>query len=341
MKNNLGESSYDWISNIDSLKFEDKSVLIVGGGEMTRHYAQALENMNIKDVTIITRTKKESGRFNDKFSYPIITGGFEKNLPVMKQKDLVIIATPIHTLISATKLAVQYGQTNILIEKPASLYRKELLSLSRILRGQRIRVAYNRLFYPSFHKLKQMIKEDGGISSCKFTFTEWIHKIPLGKYRLDEYQRWGISNSLHVISMAFELIGMPRKMSVYQAGGLDWHKTGSIFVGCGMTEMKIPFCYHADWKSAGRWGIEIMTQKNAYRLVPLEELYACKIDDVNWKLIPVKTAFPDVKAGIAEEISVMLDKKLEQKIGTVPLEKSALFNKAAEQIFGYNSINNL
>ena len=149
-------------------------------------------------------------------------------------------------------------------------------------------------------------------------------------------KKWGIANSLHPISMAFELIGFPKTFRFHQFGSLDWHPSGSIFVGSGISEKNIPFSYHADWNSAGRWGIEIMTRKNAYRLISLEELFKCKIDTDNWEKIEFKKSFPNVKQGLAEEIAVMLDKSLERKIKLVNLEIGYEIVEFGERIFGYN-----
>ena len=332
------QQSYHWITNIYSQNFENKSVMIIGGGEMAKQYSLALSRLNVKDVTIITRTKKDPNDFSDKFKYQIFDGGFEKHLPLLDKNDLTIIATPTELLMTATKLALDSGHTNILIEKPGSLYHKEMSLLAKNLNAQKVRIAYNRLLYPSFHKLKLLAKIDGGITSCKFDFTEWVHRIPFGRYKSDEYRFWGISNSLHVISMAIELIGKPKQISTYQYGKFDWHPSGSVFVGSGISEENIPFSYHADWGSSGRWGIEVMTEKNAYRLIPLEELYVCPKGTVNWEQVTLDTAFPDVKPGIAEEIAMMLDDGVEEKIKMPSLQKATEYNKLAEKIFGYNLI---
>ncbi|WP_182126145.1 Gfo/Idh/MocA family oxidoreductase [Nitrosopumilus sp. b2] len=329
-------TGYDLVTNIHKSNFENKSVLIIGGGEMGKQYSHALTKMNIKNVTIISQTSKDSKEFSDKFQFEFLSGGFEKNLPSLEKMDLVIVATPTPLLLPATKLAVEYGQDNILVEKPGSLYHKELLSLLKNLKSQRIRIAYNRILYPSFQKLKSMIENDGGVTSCTFDFTEWIHRIPFGIYKDDEYQYWGIANSLHVISMAMEIIGMPTNISTYQLGSLDWHNSGSTFVGSGITDKNISFSYHADWGSAGRWGIEIITKNNAFRLIPLEELYACPKGKVDWKQIELEPSYPEIKTGIAEEIAVMLDPKLEQNLNMITLEKSIKYNKLAEKIFNYN-----
>ena len=332
----MTNQEYNQLKDIKSRALNDKSVLIIGGGFMGKQYAHALAELNVNDVTIITRGEKQFSDFSNKFEYNIIAGGFEKHLPTIGHKDLVVIATPTELIVPAAKLAIKTGQDVILLEKPGSLFHQELFSLNEIVDKQKVRVGYNRLLYPNFHKLKVLAENEGGITSCKFDFTEWTHKIPFNVYQDDEYKLWGISNSLHVISMAFELIGMPKELSSYQFGKLDWHPSGSVFIGSGISEQKIPFSYHANWESSGRWAVEIMTKKNAYRLIPLEGLYVCKKGTTEWKPVDFEIAFEDTKFGIAEEIVVMLDDKLERKIGMTTLEKAIQYNKLAEKIFDYN-----
>ena len=339
MPNNLKKinEKYDKLKKINSYQLDGKSVLIIGGGYMGKEYAHVLEQLGINDVTIVTKSPKQASDFSAKFDYTILDGGFEKQLSSVGKKDLVIVAIPTELLISATKLAIKTGQTRILLEKPGSLFHKELFSLNEIIDQQKVRIAYNRLLYPNFHKIKQLAENEGGITSCKFDFTEWTHKIPFDVYQENEYTLWGISNSLHVITMALELIGMPKEIVSFQFGKLDWHPSGSIFVGTGVSEENIPFSYHANWESSGRWMVEIMTKENSYRLMPLEEIHVCKKGTVEWKSVDFQVAFQELKFGIAEQVVTMLDDELEDEIGMVTIEKAIEYNKIAEKIFGYDT----
>ncbi|RZD40844.1 MAG: myo-inositol 2-dehydrogenase [Thaumarchaeota archaeon] len=329
------KENYDWITNISKEKFQDKSVILIGTGLMAKEYAIALTQMNISDVTVISKNDKETTDFSNSFDFSVLHGGYQQYLPNLKKADLVIIVTPIPQLLDAAKLAIDSGQKKILIEKPGSLYPDKLTSLSKQLTDQIVRIGYNRLLYPSFHKLKFLAEQEGGITSCTFNFTEWVHTINFEKYPSDVYSRWGISNSLHVISMAMELIGMPKNISTYSSGKLDWHPSGSIFVGSGLSENNIPFSFHADWGSAGRWGVEIMTKDNVYRLIPLEGLFVCKKGSVNWEPISLSPMYPKAKTGIAEEIAVMFNDEKEKEIGLITLEAASEYNKLAEKIFAY------
>ena len=122
MPNNMKKinQKYDKLKRIQSYSSEKKSVLIIGGGYMGKEYAHALQKLGIIDVTIITKSKKRSLDFSEKFDFTVLDGGFEKHLPTIGKKDLVIISTPTELLMSATKLSIETGQTKILIEKPGS-----------------------------------------------------------------------------------------------------------------------------------------------------------------------------------------------------------------------------
>ncbi|RZD45252.1 MAG: hypothetical protein CXT78_05385 [Thaumarchaeota archaeon] len=324
------------LANIDSNNFQNKSVLIIGSGYIALEYVKALKKLKIKNIEILSKSKNSLD--NKVLSeYKIIFGGFEKKINLIEKKDLTIIATPINLLVKAATLAIKSGQENILIEKPGSLFKTDLIILEKLIKKQKVRIAYNRLFYPNFQKLKILSKIDGGITSCKFDFTEWVHTIPFGKYKKDVYRRWGISNSLHVISMAMELIGMPKKITTSQHGNLKWHHTGSIFVGNGISEKNIPFSYHANWEGGGRWGIEVVTKKNVYRLSPLEKLFVLKKGTTEWKEIQIKNIFPKIKMGLVEEIVIMLDDALEKQLKMVTIKRAIEYNKLAEKIFAYKN----
>ncbi|MBI4620255.1 MAG: Gfo/Idh/MocA family oxidoreductase [Desulfobacterales bacterium] len=331
--------SYDLITRIYEHDFTGKSVLILGGGKMGKEFSNALLAMNIHNFTIITANGRTAMECRSAFECRIMNGGYQANVLKGDVYDLVIIATPVHELIPAVRHVISCGNTNILVEKPCSVYSSELRALASELEdsGVRVRVGYNRRTYPNLWKLKELAKIDGGITSCRYTFTEILRTIIFDNNHPDAYERWGITNSLHVISTAHFLIGMPNELSRYLIGGLSWHPIASRFVGAGLTEKDILFSYLADWDSAGRWGIEIMTPQNAYRLVPLEKLFCCPKSSFEWELVETTSAFPDVKQGIAEEVAIMLYPEMEKTIPLVTVHEAAEYTGLADQIFGYDS----
>ena len=330
------DSFYEWLINIGNLNFSNKTALIIGGSEISRQYALALLKLGLKDITIITKTGNYISKFCKENQINLLIGGFEDKISSVKKVDLSIVAPPIPQTISATKMAIDSGQRNILMEKPGSLYHQDLANMAKSCSTLDIKIAYNRMVYPNFRKLQDLVKSEGGITSCRFTFTERLGTINFEKDEPEVYRRWGISNSLHVITMAFELIGMPKEIHSYQYGSLEWHPSGAIFIGDGITNQNIPFTYHADWGSGGRWGIEVNTRENSYQLIPLEDLFVCKKDTGTWNHVPFEKASSDVKQGIVEELAVMLYDKQDYRHKLLSLNEASDYNKLAEKIFGYN-----
>ena len=184
-------------------------------------------------------------------------------------------------------------------------------------------------------KLKTCIIKDGGINSCSFTITEWIEKINFKKYSKHILQRWGIANSIHVLSMVFNLIGFPKEISCYQNGKLSWHNSGSIFVGSGISNQKVPFSYFADWNSSGRWGIEVVTKKNSYKLQPLEELFIYSKNSSDWKKIPLEKHNKKIKEGLIEEIVSMFELQKKSSLKLLKINDAIKIIKTTEKVFGY------
>lgn len=329
--------SYLNLQQIKNMDFKDKSVLVVGAGWMAEQHWCALKALKVSRVCVISKTESSAKRCNEKTGFEAYSGGYDKCLPQLGVFDLVIIATPIDVLKPAAKTAMSIGNKNILIEKPGALYSQSLEDWITEVDENifRVRIAYNRLTYQNLWKLKDLIEEEGGINSCRYTFTEWTHAINFEKSKKEVYERWGISNSLHVICMAHSLIGLPKKLFPIQAGSLSWHIAGSRFIGAGLSESNIPFTYHSDWESPGRWSIEIMTQKNAYRLMPLEKLYCCPKGSIDWHEIETSSDSLSVKEGVAEEVAIMLHRELEKCVPLVTLYDAYNYTALAEQIFGY------
>ena len=169
--------SYEFIKNINLLNFSKKSVLIIGSGGMTKDYCDVLKTMNINNVSIIGPTEKKVTSLCEKYGFTPLVGKFEDKLLENCKYDLVVVCTPIHLLLPAANLALEQGNKNILIEKPGSLYYDDLKTLSKKYPDCKIRIGYQRIFFPNFIMLKELALEEGGIKSCYFDFTEWIHTI--------------------------------------------------------------------------------------------------------------------------------------------------------------------
>jgi len=265
---------------------DNQEVLLVGTGDMAIAYAQVLKSLNV-NLKVIGRSVASAERFTQITGVLAISGGVEQYLEGLEgnlQNTMVIISVGTEMLMPTLINTIKFSPNQILIEKPGALSIDELLLYSKDwdLYGDKTFVAYNRRFYSSVKELKQLIKNDGGLHSMHFEFTEWAHTIePLKKFP-GVKENWLFANSTHVIDLAFHLSGNPINMASFtkKSRDISWHKN-SIFVGAGITSKNVAFSYSSNWESAGRWSIELMTIKNRYYLKPLEQLFIQKKGSIN------------------------------------------------------------
>lgn len=251
----------------------NKKVLLVGAGQMAIDYYKVLKACQCK-VSVIGRGDNSAAVFAEKTGTKIAVGGLEKFLQQNKETfDVAIVAVGMEQLSPTTIQLIKAGFKYILVEKPAGLNAQEIKQLAQTAKEYHVTVAiaYNRRFYSSVLKAKEIIEQDGGVTSFNFEFTEWAHIIePLVKAK-GVKENWLLGNSTHVIDLAFYLGGSPTAINCYATGQLSWHDK-AVFAGSGKTKDDALFSYQANWNAPGRWGVEILTNKSRLILRPLEEL---------------------------------------------------------------------
>ena len=242
-------------------------------------YAKVLRALNLPFI-VVGRSEKTAHNFQKTTGLLPVTGGLKKWISDKnKLPTTAIVAVNEEEAGETTRLLIKNGVKKILAEKPGGLNNNDLKLTAQLAKKfkTKVFVAYNRRFYASTIKAKEIIKKDGGVSSLIFDFTEWSHVIKKLDASPKVKESWFLANSTHVIDMAFFLSGKPAKISSYKNGQLDWHPDGSIYSGAGITKSGALFSYHANWESAGRWNIEIMTPKSKLIFKPLEKLQIQKI----------------------------------------------------------------
>ncbi|MES1976562.1 MAG: Gfo/Idh/MocA family oxidoreductase [Pseudomonadota bacterium] len=194
----------------------------------------------------------------------------------------VFIASPVHTLVSIALRVLASGVRHILLEKPAALTLVEGHQLLQAAdkAGARIFVGYNRRFYASVLTALSLIEASSErIESVVFEFNEVVADPAGPKGHAQEVrERWLLANSMHVIDTAFHAVGLPdtAKSHYHRSAPLSWHAAGGVFVGSGETLNGVPFAYHANWQSPGRWGFEWMTPSTRYVFRPMEKLFVMR-----------------------------------------------------------------
>jgi len=251
---------------------------------MAIDYAKVLDDLSV-DYLVIGRGETSAEAFREETGAAVITGGLQEFLrsnPAVPVKAIVTV--DIASLSDTTNRLLEFGIQEILLEKPGVGYPQEIRELVSNTRMKKANVllAYNRRFYASVRRAKEIILEDGGVTSFNFEFTEWSHVVGSMDKTKTEHNNWFIGNSSHIIDTAFYLGGKPKKIAAFYKGEneLDWHPASSIYAGAGVTELGALFSYHANWIGPGRWVIELLTRKHRLIFKPIEQLQIQEIGSV-------------------------------------------------------------
>tara|TARA_X000000950_G_C13919422_1_gene662590 strand:- start:1375 stop:2340 length:966 start_codon:yes stop_codon:yes gene_type:complete len=313
------------------------TILIVGSGYMSREYVKVLTSMKM-EIIVVGRGKEkilEMKKLFPKAKY--YSGGlelfFQKNnyFP-----DKAINTSSIENLYETNLLLIENGIKKILVEKPGDLCIENLKLLNKFSKEKKvvIQIGYNRRFYENIIFFKNNIIKNEKILSAHFEFTEWVHKIDPKDYAKSSLSKWITSNSSHVIDTAFHLIGFPKKITtnVLLKNKINWHKSGSIFTGSGISIKNIPFTYHSNWASAGRWSIEILTDESRYYFRPMEKIFRQKIGTINLEEIELEYKFDSkFKPGLYNQTKSFLSSKYDFFVS---------LNEQIKMIDLYNKIGN-
>ena len=251
-----------------------KNIWLIGAGIMAQDYIKVLNDLDVS-LTVVGRGEKTSLECNKNTGCDVFIGGISKFLSNKPEVcSHAVVAVNVETLFEVTKSLLQYGVKNILLEKPGAINKsdfKELIKLSKDSNASII-IAYNRRFYAATLKAEEIILEDDGVTSFNFEFTEWAHTIEPLNLDKEVKGKWFLGNSTHVVDLAFFLGGKPSKISTFSNGSLDWHNSSSNFSGAGISDKNALFSYQANWESAGRWSVEILTKKHRLIFRPMEKL---------------------------------------------------------------------
>mgnify|MGYP000875187492 CR=1 FL=1 len=261
---------------------------------MAVDYYNVLKDLDVS-ITVIGRGEVSSKNFYSKTGFKTIVGGLNNFLITNPKKcDSVIIAVGIEELSQIAIKVINFGIKNILLEKPGGLNINDILLVKNKAKqnNANVHIAYNRRFYASTKKAKEIINKDGGVTSFNFEFTEWSDVVKSSKQNKKIKEKWFLANSSHVADLAFYLGGLPEEIKTFTSGNLSWHKSASIFSGAGRSNSGALFSYQANWESAGRWNIEILTTKNRLIFKPMEQLFLQKkgeivikkVEDIDYEL---------------------------------------------------------
>lgn len=285
-----------------------KKLWLVGAGEMAQEYAKVLKALSIQ-VEVIGRSIESANKFYRKTGIAVHTGGIYNVLKAQTAPNVAIVAVGVEQLAETTTALIKSGTRKILLEKPGGIDIQQIQKLNEIAieYDAKVWIAYNRRYYSSVLKAKELLDIDGGAVSLQFEFTEWSHVIQKLQLEAKVKEHWLLANSTHVIDLAFHLCGCPKEWKGWIGGSLGWHPASSRFCGAGVTDQGVLFSYHADWDAPGRWGIEVLTRKSRLIFRPMEKLHCTPLGSVNIEQVELEDELDcDFKPGLYKQVESFL-----------------------------------
>lgn len=316
-----------------------KKIILVGAGFMAMEYAKVLSAMPY-DFAIVGRGEESAKKCEEKIGLAVYRGGVEKYLNEIDEcPQMAIVAVHSTSLRNVAEYLMIHGIKKILLEKPGGIDYREISALSDVANKTKteLYVAYNRRFYASVERAQEIIKEDGGVSSFNFEFTEWSHVIESLPRQKEELENLFMSNSSHVVDLAFFLGGEPREMSSYVCGKMPWYSKASAFAGAGISKNGAIFSYKANWKSAGRWSVEILTEKRKLLFEPLEQLKIQNRGEIKIEQVKIDDKIDlDFKAGLFKQVEAFISGDTKKMIDIHEQKKHAEIYQLMEKT-GFSS----
>jgi len=286
------------------------TILLVGSGPMAIEYAKTFKSLGITPVTV-GRGKASAEKFTAKTGLSVILGGIDAWLAYAGNQlpERAVVAVGEKWIGATAKALLGRGLRHLLLEKPGGHDADDIRSVYAKAGevGASVYIGYNRRFYASVEAAKKIITGDGGVTSFNFEFTEWGHVISSMEKEEGVKEQWFLSNSTHVIDLAFYLGGAPTDISSYSSGGVAWHPTASVFAGAGKCASGAIFSYQANWESPGRWGVEILTRKHRLIFRPLEKLQIQKIGSAAIEMLEIDDSLDkDFKPGLYKQVEAFV-----------------------------------
>lgn len=283
---------------------------------MAQAYAKVLDAQKVP-FTIFGRGADSARSLSEAIGYQVLTVPFEDVLGKLPLATKAIVAVSNDQLHSMTMRLLNAGVKEILLEKPGGISMAEVSVLSESAKrfDAKVLIGFNRRFYASTLKARDIIEADGGVTSCHFQFTEWLNMIP-SHYTEAVYRTWILSNPIHVLDHFINLCGRPTRLESFRKGSIDWHPIGTVFTGAGVTERGVLFSYHADWESAGRWNVEVYTKHRKLIFCPMEKLSEVLKNTVAMQSVEIDDALDKTfKPGLYRQVDAFLNGQHEDFCG--------------------------
>ncbi|MBR9824347.1 MAG: hypothetical protein GYB36_00930 [Alphaproteobacteria bacterium] len=312
-----------------------KSLLLVGAGPMSIEHFKAAQALGV-DVTVCGRGEASADAFEAATGTRPLTGELKDQLASLKSlPSHALVAVNVAQLGPVTQHLMDAGVSRILLEKPGGATLDQIAELAAADHDSRIRLAYNRRFFPSMQTARECVREDGGLTSMLIEFNENRPLIAsIDKHGAEVKSNWFFANSTHVVDSAFFVAGLPGEVPEHPVQAFTRGDAQALpplvsYSGAGAIDEWV-YSWHADWRSAGRWGLEICTPKRRLILKPMETLQ--EMASGSFRMTPVELIMAEpegVKPGLYNMISCFMENPDHEDLLTMrdQLSRLRVFNR--------------
>jgi len=199
-----------------------------------------------------------------------------KSIIPWREYERVIVCVPIEGTPAVLSAVLKNTKCPVLFEKPGFLSSRELgeFVLQHSEMRARAYVAFNRIYFPSVRMAKEIVSQHE-LVAIQSDMTEWVSNLDTNSFPLTVLKRWGIANSIHMLSTMLYLFPDLELDRRYRRPGsrYEWHPSGDAFSGaCTVGARNVPLQDHASWVGAGRFSLGLVFREFSLRLSPLHHL---------------------------------------------------------------------
>lgn len=312
-------------------------IILVGTSNMAIDYAKVLKKQNL-DFMVVGRGKTNAEKFEELTGIKPLLGGVEGiDCDFIESRSITkaIVATGVETLASVSSHLISVGVKDLLVEKPGAIDVEQLETLLNKMETfySNIYIAYNRRFYASVAKAREIIREDGQVVNFHFELTEWGHVIKDVQKDESVKDNWFFANTTHVVDLAFHLGGAPSQLASFTTGSSEWHERSYVYAGAGVSNSGALFSYSGNWGGPGRWSVEVLTSKHRLIFRPMEKLQIQEVGSIEQRFVDIDDSIDiEFKPGLFKQVEAFLSGDVEY---LCPLSEQVAHAKLYKKMANY------
>jgi predicted dehydrogenase len=289
-------------------------IYLFGAGRMGKEYAKVLRYLDHKFTLVTSRTPRDilidwvDLKLNN---VRIIT--LEEYFRSDQIAESVIVAVKSTATYKLCVDLLNQGVKEILAEKPLAYNSTELFFLKNLVEANKanLLIAYNRRFYQTINKVKDIALEDGGIDFISLDISErlwtwepeWKSKTEI----LSEYPL--ISQTSHMFDLVQYFLGEIKLLNVLTTGKFNYFDKPKFIINCQSND-GILVNFYGNWAAPGNWQVKLSSKRTTFQFSNLENVSISKreVDSDVISFSKSEENSGNFKAGVLEEVQAFINR---------------------------------